>query len=190
LYPVIFQVDVNDPTITEVELAGQFNGFCAGCEPMQNTSGTIWTDTLYLPGGSYNYYFTQSSGTIAENLTDMSCTAFNGVSYLRTLTVIESTEAPLVCWNTCSPCTVGQEEINNHSIQLYPNPSNGNISFSGLGGGQYQVSCFDMMGHLVQRFNVSAENKNVQLKNIEQGIYIIRIDGDQTSQQFNMVICE
>jgi 1,4-alpha-glucan branching enzyme len=190
LYPVIFQVDVNDPTITEVELAGQFNGFCAGCEPMQNTSGTIWTDTLYLPGGSYNYYFTQSSGTIAENLTDMSCTAFNGVSYLRTLTVIESTEAPLVCWNTCSPCTVGQEEINNHSIQLYPNPSNGNISFSGLGGGQYQVSCFDMMGHLVQRFSVSAENKNVQLKNIEQGIYIIRIDGEQTSQQFNMVICE
>jgi 1,4-alpha-glucan branching enzyme len=190
LYPVIFQVDVNDPTVTEVELAGQFNGFCAGCEPMQNTSGTIWTDTLYLPGGSYNYYFTQSSGTITENLTDMTCTAFNGTTYQRTLTVIESTEAPLVCWNTCAPCTVGQEEINNNLIQLYPNPSNGNISFSGLGGGQYQVSCFDMMGNTVQRFNVSAENKNVQLKNIEQGIYIIRIEGEQTSQQFNVVICE
>jgi 1,4-alpha-glucan branching enzyme len=189
-YPVIFHVDVNDPTVTQVELSGDFNGFCVGCETMENNSGTIWSDTLFLEAGVYNYHFTQANGTIEEALTDMTCTVFNGTTYERTITVTADTEAPLVCWNTCSECTVNTDELSASNIQLYPNPTHGNISFTGLNGSNYAVSCYDMVGNLVSQFNVSAENKNIQLSHLENGLYIIRIESERESQQFSVVLCD
>ncbi len=189
-YPVILNVDVNDPTVTQVELSGDFNGFCAGCEQMQNLSGTIWTDTLYLVAGVYNYHFTQSNGTVVEALTDMTCTVNTGTNFERSVTVTGSTEAALVCWNTCSECTVSNDELMNNNIQLFPNPTSGNISFTGLNGDNYQVHCYDMIGNLVRQFNVSAENKNIQLSELENGLYIIRIDSKHASQQFSVVLCD
>ncbi|MBM3427643.1 MAG: T9SS type A sorting domain-containing protein, partial [Bacteroidetes bacterium] len=189
-FPVIFNIDVNDPTVTAVELTGDFNGFCAGCESMTNVSGTTWSDTLYLQAGVYNYHFTQSNGTLAETLTDMTCTVFNGTTYERTITVTSDTEAPVVCWNTCAECVVNTQEYNANGIQLYPNPSHGLVSFNGLTGSNYQVTCYDMVGHLVSTFNVSAENKNVDLTELENGMYIIRIEGGHESQQFSVVLCD
>ncbi len=189
-FPVIFKVDVNDPMVTAVEITGDFNGFCVGCESMSNISGTTWTDTLYLQAGVYNYHFTQNNGTISEALTDMTCTVGTGNTFERTITVTSEAEAPIVCWNTCSECTVDTDEWTNNNIQLYPNPTTGNISFSGLNGGTYQVTCHDMLGNLVRQFNVSAESKNIQLNNLDNGLYIIRIEGEQTSQQFSVVLCD
>jgi 1,4-alpha-glucan branching enzyme len=189
-YPVIFHVDVNDPTITQVEITGDFNNFCVGCETMNNGIGTLWTDTLYLEAGVYNYHYTHTNGTVAEVLTDMTCTVASGNTFERTITVTADTEAPVVCWNTCSECTVGTAEWTNNNIQLFPNPTTGNISFSGLNGGNYQVTCHDMVGNLVSQFNVSAESKNIQLSNLDNGLYIIRIEGDHVSQQFSVVLCD
>ncbi len=189
-YPVIFHVDVNDPTITQVEITGDFNNFCVGCETMNNGIGTLWTDTLYLEAGVYNYHYTHTNGTVAEVLTDMTCTVASGNTFERTITVTADTEAPVVCWNTCSECTVGTDEWTNNNIQLFPNPTTGNISFSGLNGGNYQVTCHDMVGNLVRQFNVSAESKNIQLSNLDNGLYIIRIEGDHVSQQFSVVLCD
>ncbi|MEY4329783.1 MAG: hypothetical protein RL609_531 [Bacteroidota bacterium] len=189
-FPVIFNIDVNDPTVTAVELTGDFNGFCTGCESMTNVSGTTWSDTLYLQAGVYNYHFTQSNGTLAETLTDMTCTVFNGTTYERTITVTGDTESSVVCWNTCAECVVNTNEHDSNQIQLYPNPSHGMVSFTGLTGNNYQVTCFDMVGHLVSSFNVSAENKNLDLSHLENGMYLIRIEGDHQSQQFSVVLCD
>jgi 1,4-alpha-glucan branching enzyme len=189
-YPVIFHVDVNDPSITQVEITGDFNNFCVGCETMDSGIGTLWSDTLYLEAGVYNYHFTHTNGSNSEVLTDMTCTVFGGTNYERTITVTGDTEAPVVCWNTCAECTVSTDELMNNNIQLFPNPSTGNVSFSGLQGGNYNVNCYDMIGNLVRQFSVSAESKNIQLNDMDNGLYIIRIEGDRESQQFSVVLCD
>jgi hypothetical protein len=47
-----------------------------------------------------------------------------------------------------------------------------------------------MIGNLVRQFSVSAESKSVQLNDIDNGLYIIRIEGDRESQQFSVVLCD
>lgn len=109
---------------------------------------------------------------------------------MKTIIVTADSEASLVCWNTCAECVVSTTEYNASKIQLYPNPSHGMVSFTGLTGNNYQVTCFDMVGHLVSSFNLSAENKSLNLANLENGIYVIRIEGDHQSQQFSIVLCD
>jgi hypothetical protein len=107
--PITFQVDMaNYPgTFTTPEVNGTFNNWCGNCAAMTNTSGTIWSITIDLEPGSYEFKFSHDNWAEEEALAPGSaCTMTTGEFTNRTLTVTDATTLPAVCWESCVACGV------------------------------------------------------------------------------------
>jgi hypothetical protein len=105
--PVTFRVDMAGYTgaFTTPEVNGTFNGWCGNCDPMTNTSGTIWELTLMLDPGFYEYKFSHDEWAGQEILAPgSSCTLTTGEFTNRTLNVTQETILPIVCWASCAAC--------------------------------------------------------------------------------------
>jgi len=109
-YDVTFQVNMNDvaEAFTTPEVNGQFNNFCGGCAPMSDTDGDgIWSLTITLNPGTYEYKFAADTWTIQEALTPGSpCTITTGAFTNRLITVSEDIVLDPVCWGSCTNCGV------------------------------------------------------------------------------------
>lgn len=107
LVPVTFRVDMAgySGTFTTPEVNGTFNDWCGNCNPMVNTTGTIWEVTLDLDLGNYEYKFSHDEWAGQETLAaGSSCTLTTGEFTNRTLTVIDAMTLPIVCWASCAAC--------------------------------------------------------------------------------------
>jgi len=105
--PITFQVDMaNYPgTFTTPEVNGTFNNWCGNCAAMTNTSGTIWSITIDLEPGTYEFKFSHDNWTGEEALLEGApCTVTSFEYTNRTLTVTEAATLPAVCWNSCVAC--------------------------------------------------------------------------------------
>ena len=114
---VTFQVDMNnvDPsTFTTPEVNGTFNGWCGSCAAMSDPDGdNIWDVTIDLASGNYEFKFSADTWGIQETLLPGSwCTQTNFGYTNRTLTVSEDTTLPVVCWESCDPCSSGPASYN------------------------------------------------------------------------------
>lgn len=111
LYDITFAVNMNDVTdpFTTPEVNGTFNGWCGGCNPLEDGDGDgIWTATIALPAGSYEYKFAADGWTIQENLTPGSpCTMTTDIFTNRTLSVGSDMTLDVVCWGSCENCVPG-----------------------------------------------------------------------------------
>jgi flagellin-like hook-associated protein FlgL len=108
-YSVTFQVDMQNVTgFTTPEVNGTFNGWCGNCNAMSDANADgIWEVTLTIPGGNYEYKFAYDAWTGQENLTaGSSCTVTAGAYTNRTLNLTANTTLPVVCWGSCTACTV------------------------------------------------------------------------------------
>ena len=106
-YDITFQVDMNGQTgFTTPELNGVFNGWCGNCTVLQDTDGDgIWSITLSLQEGSYEYKFSYDNWTGQESLTPGStCTLTTDGFTNRLLTVSQDVVLPAVCWGSCFVC--------------------------------------------------------------------------------------
>ncbi len=106
--PITFQVDMaNYPgTFTTPEVNGTFNDWCGNCAEMTNTSGTIWSITIDLEPGTYEFKFSHDNWDGEEALLEGSvCTVTSFGFTNRTLTVTEAATLPAVCWNSCVACS-------------------------------------------------------------------------------------
>ena len=107
--PITFQVDMANylGTFTTPEVNGTFNNWCGNCDAMTNTSGTIWSITIDLEPGSYEFKFSHDNWAEEEALAPGSaCTMTTGEFTNRTLTVTDTTTLPAVCWESCVACGV------------------------------------------------------------------------------------
>jgi hypothetical protein len=107
--PITFQVDMANylGTFTTPEVNGTFNNWCGNCAAMTNTSGTIWSITIDLEPGSYEFKFSHDNWAEEEALAPGSaCTMTTGEFTNRTLTVTEAATLPAVCWESCVACGV------------------------------------------------------------------------------------
>ena len=78
---ITFSVDMSGygGSFTEVNLNGSFNGWCGSCNPMTDMGGGIWSVTIPLADGTYDYKFTVDGWTDQENFTAGAvCTTTNG----------------------------------------------------------------------------------------------------------------
>ncbi|MFN3939615.1 MAG: fibronectin type III domain-containing protein, partial [Chitinophagales bacterium] len=111
LYNITFAVNMNDVTesFTTPEVNGSFNGWCGGCNPLSDMDGDgIWTATIALPAGFYEYKFAADGWSIQENLTPGDpCTMTTGVFTNRTLNVSADATLSTVCWGSCDNCPSG-----------------------------------------------------------------------------------
>jgi len=109
-YNITFRVDMAQyagNTANGVFVNGSFNGWCGSCNPMVNTSGSLWEVTLPLAPGAYEYKFTVDGWNDQENFTgtepciDPINDGFNNRYYV----VAGDATLPAVCFASCDVCT-------------------------------------------------------------------------------------
>jgi hypothetical protein len=104
-YTVTFQVDMSHETgFTTPEVNGTFNGWCGNCNAMTDANGDgIWTTTVTLPAGSYEYKFSHDFWSGQESLTaGMPCL----IGTNRHFTLSGNTVLPVVCYGSCVSCAL------------------------------------------------------------------------------------
>jgi 1,4-alpha-glucan branching enzyme len=108
LYDVTFHVNMNEVTqaFSTPNLNGTFNNWCGACAPMSDEDGDgIWSITIELAQGNYEYKFSADGWSIDETLVSGSaCTVTNNGFTNRSLTVSGAEERPVVCWGSCNDC--------------------------------------------------------------------------------------
>jgi hypothetical protein len=108
LYDVIFTVDMNNYGIAGVdyitpEVNGSFNGWCGGCNPLSDPElDGVWTTTLELLGGTYEYQFAIDAWTDQEFGLDPGAPCTLGAN--RFIDVTDPLDIGEVCWESCDAC--------------------------------------------------------------------------------------
>ncbi|MFM7727943.1 MAG: hypothetical protein ACKO7B_14675, partial [Flavobacteriales bacterium] len=132
-FDVTFEVDMNQVAVpfTTPEINGTFNGWCGSCTPMSDVDGdNVWSVTLPLQAGSYEYKFSFDNWTGQENLTPgSSCTVTVDAFTNRTIDVSGPTNVGVVCWESCSACNT----INVNQMNLPVTFDDANIEYGLLG---------------------------------------------------------
>jgi hypothetical protein len=179
---VTFQVDMSQyaGTFTTPEVNGSFNNWCGNCAPMTNSGNNIWTLTIPLTDGDYEYKFSHDNWAGQEALTaGTPCTVTLDAFTNRSLTVSADATLPVVCWNSCAACISSVEQTQLDALTIFPNPTNGSLSIQGnMGVSNYQILILDLNGRLVFENNdyTSGEmNKTIDVNKLESGIYTLQL---------------
>ncbi|KJD33130.1 hypothetical protein PK35_09250 [Tamlana nanhaiensis] len=78
------------------------------------------------------------------------------------------------------------ESVNELEIQFFPNPSSGKVYFSASNGG-FQLSIFNILGKLIRNYTFSSEASEVDISTLASGIYLFKVNQNQTSKVFKFV---
>lgn len=71
--------------------------------------------------------------------------------------------------------SMGLEEADSHSIQIYPNPASNELNIKFADNKEYAVEIFDMTGRKVISTKAGNSSK-INVANLSSGVYVIRID--------------
>jgi hypothetical protein len=66
------------------------------------------------------------------------------------------------------------EAISNHSVKLYPNPSNGSITLQADEDVNYSLTVYNLLGELVYSSTI-AHKQTIHLTNLPSATYIVHI---------------
>lgn len=94
-----------------------------------------------------------------------------------TFSTLLSTETRITAQNTCA-VTASNEYVNNSiSVDIYPNPTTGNITVETDKVEFKNIELFDYQGRVVWQQNKSEDNHVIQinLSNISNGLYLLRM---------------
>jgi predicted extracellular nuclease len=137
---VTFQVDMNNVTAsyTNVYVSGTVNGWSGNSNQLTDPDGDgVYTGTLSLMPGSYEYKFTYDNWAGQESLDptlDSACTLTTGIYTNRYATFGNAdTTLPVVCWESCASCPVQSDFV----VTFMVNTANITVGTNGLylGGG-------------------------------------------------------
>ena len=75
-----------------------------------------------------------------------------------------------------SSLVTGIEELSNHSISIYPNPTSSNLNID-FGTQLESIILFDDMGRITKRFNLNPSQNtiSIRLDDIPRGLYTIQM---------------
>ncbi len=114
-YNVTFAVNMNEvvAAFTLPEVNGEFTGWCGGCNPLSDPDADgIWSTTLALEAGTYQYKFAYDAWAGSENLTAGDpCTYTDGGFTNRIIEVTEDIVLENVCWGSCDACDVIEDSL-------------------------------------------------------------------------------
>jgi beta-glucanase (GH16 family) len=134
IYDISFNVDVTDLGLSATDIVylnGNFNAWCGTCAPMQNQGNGLWSITVPLTAGAYEYKFTVNGWALSETLTGgESCTLTTGEFVNRLVQVADEAILPTVCWEECTGCNDFSEVTFQVDMNEYPNPFT-NVNLSG-----------------------------------------------------------
>ncbi len=186
---VTFKVDMNQyagPAYTGVFVNGTFNNWCGACNPMSDANmDGVWEVTLPIGPGVIDYKFTLD-GWFAEEqfIGGESCTVTNGGFTNRTYTVVGDAVLGTVCYNSCTACVAGLEDISNQVVSVYPNPSNGTLAVVS-NSSTILNNITNIMGETVMSLN--GNESSINIASLNAGIYFLNFTVKGENQTIRIV---
>ena len=104
LSQVTFQVNMTSVSgFSTPYVSGTFNNWCGNCNAMSDLDGDgVWSVTIPLSSGVYEYKFSFDNWAGSENLLPgSSCTITSFGFTNRLINVSQSQVLPVVCWGSC-----------------------------------------------------------------------------------------
>jgi uncharacterized repeat protein (TIGR03803 family) len=157
---------LSQPAALTLSLSNQY------CDHVSNTGG----GSVNPSGGTSPYTYLWEPG--GEHGADQ--VGLSGGTYTITVTDYNGCTATITM-NICGVHGASRHEQEEDSItqimngiSLYPNPSNGQFTITGLQSGMY-IEVYDYTGRLVSNTTVSIENMQVNLSEMPNGIYLVRM---------------
>jgi hypothetical protein len=203
IYEKTQQVVVADPNITfKVDMAeyagtittgvfinGSFNNWCGNCNPMTNTSGSIWEVTLPLTAGPIQYKFTidgwddQEFFIGGESCVDTIADGF----FNRYYVVSANATLPAVCFESCDVCPSSSLVENSMNVSLMPNPANDYIQIESTMSIS-SIEVYSLAGNKVKTFNSNGFNSKINVSELASGSYLLKVNSNDNYKVFNIVI--
>ncbi|KAA3620675.1 MAG: T9SS C-terminal target domain-containing protein [Bacteroidetes bacterium] len=193
---ITFEVDMNSyaNAFTTVYLSGTMNGWSGDANPLSDDDGDgVWTTTLPLNGGQYEYKF-QVDGWADQELFNEGdpCTVTNGGFTNRFMEVMGDAS---VCWiwNTCSECSVGTNDLDYADNLFEVRPTLVQNETQVLFGANFTdfktLHVFNAIGQLVEAVEIPAGTDRFTLDaaQLEDGLYFINVE-TQGMQQTQRII--
>lgn len=179
---ITFKVDMNQYVglpFTGVFINGTFNNWCGSCNPMTDANmDGVWDVTLPLPNGSIEYKFTLDGWNAEEMFVGGEvCTVTNGGFTNRSYTVAGVADLGVVCFNSCTACVAGIEDLVNQEVSVFPNPTNGMLNIVKDNSILLQ-SITNLVGATVT--TLKGNESMINLENLNAGIYFLNYEiGDK-----------
>jgi hypothetical protein len=86
---------------------------------------------------------------------------------------------------------VGEKEIKlaNNLVEIYPNPANKLINFKIPDQNEkYNLTVFDTKGSIVKQLEISSTNLNINIENLNAGLYFLKINNDKYSKTYKVIV--
>jgi hypothetical protein len=178
--------------IKGVTLNGSFNGWCGDCTKMTSIGNNVWSTTLTLDTGAYDFKFTIGNWLDQEqfNVTDP-CTKTVG-NFTNRFVDVKDTAAVIVgtyCWSTCNICNeIGVNEQTLNNILVYPNPASESlfIDLGNVSEKDTKVFVYNMLGEivLIKENNQNNGNGTINLdtRSLKPGIYLLKVQAGSAAK--------
>jgi hypothetical protein len=189
---ITFKVDMAEYTgtiTTGVFINGSFNNWCGNCNPMTNTSGSIWEVTLPLTAGPIQYKFTidgwddQEFFIGGESCVDTIADGF----FNRYYVVSADATLPAVCFESCDICPSSSLVENSMNVSLMPNPANDYIQIESTTSIS-SIEVYSLAGNKVKTFNSNGFNSKINVSELASGSYLLKVNSNDNYKVFNIVI--
>ncbi len=173
-----------------------------------NLSTGLWTPRTNLSNGTaadFNtFYPTIAVETIENNVKDYEIaivygTAIGGAALTSALSPVQwnflrevgfddadFTESPLPLPSGCITSTF-EQELENNTISIYPNPTNGIIEISTYAD-NFNYTIMNVVGDVVAQNNVNGFNTTVDLANNAKGVYFVTINTENGSTTEKVIL--
>lgn len=207
----LFEINLSNKTATPI---GGNNGLVVGIALGRDMNNNLYsydidTDmvhridrntgmaTMLGPIG-FNANFGQGMG-YSENEDQLLITAFNGSTFkpeLRSvntstgastlISTIVPSETFQFAWMSIFDPTLGSNEFSSENTKLFPNPTNGMLTISSEMMIE-QIAIYNMLGQRLLQQNVSDNRIQVDVSNLQSGIYLAEIKSEQGSSSIRFV---
>src|SRR5665648_43435 len=185
---VTFRVDMINEVVSSsgVHLNGSFCNWSTADAVELTAAGTVYMTTLQLKKGeTIEYKFV--NGASDDWLKYETITGDCGYSQDNNRMIIvpeNDVTLDLVCFEKCNACETSSIDcVMVESIKLFPNPTDGCFSISGLPEEQIQVSIYNSEGKLIFQTNTECRNTlTSELGNYPSGIYILSIKNTNNNE--------
>ncbi|MCB0736399.1 MAG: T9SS type A sorting domain-containing protein [Bacteroidetes bacterium] len=179
---VTFKVDMSKSTetFTEVNLNGNFNGWCGSCAKMtDDDNDDIYELTVTVNAGdSLEYKFTLDGWTAQEEFKGgEDCTITKGAFTNRLLVPAGDSILAAVCYNSCESCgTIGIESMDDNSLTLYPNPNNGVFTIELQESVAHDIEIVNTNGQVVfGQYSSNSQIQHLDLGHLTKGVYLVKV---------------
>ena len=183
-FPVTFKVDVSpldtlDPETDYIAITGSFANWAPPgmipqlyLTPDEENAG-FYTVTLMMYAGEYQYkYFTNELGTVGFNHGEWDGDP-NRSATLDSMTVVTDV------WGE-KPSGIFDQKVE-FSYEMYPNPVTNNLTVNGISDVN-RIDIYDISGKVVKTIMVSGERVNINVSDLNSGVYLINLYNEKGVQ--------